>query len=278
MRPLPDLPPLTVGCSGAPRVSAVVPTLNEERNIGWVLERLPASVGEVVVVDGRSTDATVERALSVRPDTRIVLEPRRGKGAALRAGFAAATGDIVVMLDADGSMEPAEIPRFLPLFDQGYDVVKGSRFMVDGGTADISRLRSLGNLGLLGVTNRVYRARFTELCYGFMALRRSVIPRLALTADGFEIEAQIVAHALRRRLPIAEVPSFESARAHGDSNLRTFRDGSRVLREIVRARTRNWPPEEAAATAGLADAGPVVVPGTGRFARETSVYSQRDGS
>jgi glycosyltransferase involved in cell wall biosynthesis len=225
-----------------PAVSAVIPTLNEERNIGWVLERLPNIVDEVIVVDGRSTDDTVYTALTTRPDARIVQERTPGKGAALRAGFDAAYGDIVVMLDADGSMHPREIERYVDAIRDGADVVKGSRFMAGGGTTDISRLRAVGNFALLGLANRLYDRRFTELCYGFMAFRRTALPALHLCADGFEIETQIVVHAVRAGLQIVEVPSFEAERLHGESNLRTFRDGTRVLREMLRARVASWPP------------------------------------
>jgi glycosyltransferase involved in cell wall biosynthesis len=229
---------------GRPRVSVVIPTLNEAPNIGWVLERIPDEVGEVILVDGRSSDGTIDAALAVRPDARVMHEPRPGKGVALRLGFGVATGDMVVMLDADGSMHPREIPRFVARIEEGFDLVKGSRFTREGGTVDISRVRAVGNLGLLAVTNRLYGCRFTELCYGFMALRRSVIPRLALTADGFEIEAQIVASALRADLRVCEVPSFESARRSGVSHLRVARDGTRVLREVVRARGRRARPPQ----------------------------------
>jgi glycosyltransferase involved in cell wall biosynthesis len=223
-------------------VSVVVPALNEAENIGWVLDRLPACVDEVLVVDGRSVDDTIGAALRARPDARIVAEMRPGKGAAVRAGFAAARGDYVVMLDADGSMEPAEISRYVALLDEGYDVVKGSRFLAGGGTTDISRLRAVGNFTLLGIVNALYGCRFTELCYGFMGFRRSAIERLCLDASGFEVETQIVTHAVRARLRIAEVPSFEAERRSGESNLRTFRDGNRVLNELFRARLRRWPP------------------------------------
>lgn len=227
-----------------PTVTAVVPALNEAENIGWVLGRIPACVDEVIVVDGRSSDDTIGAALRARPDTKVVHEMAPGKGAAVRAGLARSQGDFVVLLDADGSMEPGEITRYIGLLQDGYDVVKGSRFLAGGGTTDISRVRAVGNFALLAIANTMYGHSFTELCYGFMALRRSAISRLRLTACGFEIETQIVAHATRAGLRVGEVPSFEAPRRSGESNLRTVRDGSRVLRELVRARLAQWPPDD----------------------------------
>jgi glycosyltransferase involved in cell wall biosynthesis len=229
-----------------PRVTVVVPTLNEERNVAWVLGRIPDSVDEIVLVDGRSTDRTIEVALAVRPDVVVVRESTPGKGAALRAAFAAATGDVIVMLDADGSMTPAEIPEFVARIVAGADLVKGSRFLPRGGSVDISRLRRTGNAALLTFANVIFRRRFTELCYGFMAFRRDRLPDLELQATGFEIETEIVVRAVKAGLAIEEVPSFESARRHGVSNLHTFRDGWRVLMTLLRERVGRSPWGDAA--------------------------------
>jgi glycosyltransferase involved in cell wall biosynthesis len=237
---------------GRPAISAIIPALNEEQNIGWVLGHMPEYVDEVILVDGRSTDDTIRTARRARPDIQVVREPRPGKGAALRAGFAAARGDVLVMLDADGSMHPAEIERYLAAIEGGCDLAKGSRFLREGGTTDISRVRNVGNLALVGLLNQLYGCRFSELCYGFMAFRRSVLPDLRLSADGFEIETQIVVHALRAGVRIAEVPSFEAQRLSGESNLRTFRDGGRVLREMLRVRLSGWPPVEVSEREGRA--------------------------
>ncbi len=228
----------------SPEVSVVIPTLNEQHNIGWVLERLPAGIDEVVIVDGRSTDDTIEAALAVRPDLRVVLEPRPGKGAALRAGFHAAQGDYVVMLDADGSMNPDEISLFVAALREGADFVKGSRFMPGGGTSDMTFIRKAGNAGLCGLVNTLYGRRFTDLCYGYCGFRRSALARLGLKSDGFEIETEIVVRACKERLEIAEVPSFESPRRHGDSNLNAWRDGRRVLRTLLRERVGEPEPIE----------------------------------
>lgn len=218
------------------RVSVVIPAMNEERNIGWVLERLPAVVDEVILVDGDSVDETVSVSRAICPDIRVVGQERRGKGAALRAGFAAARGDVIVMIDADRSMDPAEIERYLDRLDEGCDLVKGSRFMDDGGTTDMERLRRWGNGALRGMVNGLYSTKFTDLCYGFIAFRRDQLDALALRSDGFEIETEIIVRAVNAGLHIAEVPSFEAPRAFGESNLNTWRDGRRVLRTLLHHR------------------------------------------
>jgi glycosyltransferase involved in cell wall biosynthesis len=210
-------------------ISVVIPTKNEARNIPWVLERIPAWVDEVVLVDGQSIDGTIEAAKRVRPDIVVIEQLSRGKGLALQAGFAAATGDIIVMLDADGSMHPGEIDRYVALLASGFDFVKGSRFMAGASSVDITWLRRIGNNFLLSLTNAVYGTRFTDLCYGYCAFRREFLDRLALTAAGFEIESQLIARACITQLRITEVPSLELHRRHGQSNLRAFRDGRRVL-------------------------------------------------
>jgi glycosyltransferase involved in cell wall biosynthesis len=220
-------------------VSLVIPAKNEARNLPWVLEQIPDSVSEVILVDGESTDATLMMATVCRPDIRIVAEPRPGKGHALRSGFAAATGDVIVMLDADGSMSPQEIPRYLYFLENGYDFVKGSRFVAGGGSLDLTRLRSAGNRALLALVNSRYRVRLTDLCYGFCAFRRCYLQYLRLQASGFEIEAEMVVGALRAGLRIAEVPSLELPRRSGRSNLHALRDGTRVLRTLLRDHGRH---------------------------------------
>jgi glycosyltransferase involved in cell wall biosynthesis len=234
-------------------VSVVLPTLNEEKNLGWVLARMPADLHEIILVDGRSTDATVATAKRLRPDIRLVLQHARGKGAALALGLAQATGDIAVVLDADGSMDPAEIPGMVGALLAGADVVKGSRAAADGGSLDLTTLRRLGNRGLTFLANRVYRQSWRELCYGYAALWTDVLPLLGVTeiaaghlaADrtdgpayghGFEIEALLFCRAASAGLRVAEVFSFEHERRYGTSHLATWRDGWRVLTALARER------------------------------------------
>jgi glycosyltransferase involved in cell wall biosynthesis len=217
-------------------VSLVVPAHNEARNIPWVFEQIPPCVDEVILVDGDSSDATLRMASHCLPTVRSVPQTGAGKGNALRTGFEAATGEYVVMLDADGSMWPGEIPHYLHFLDNGYDFVKGSRFVAGGGSLDLTRIRSLGNKALLTVVNRLYDTMLTDLCYGYCAFRRSFLDELDLRSTGFEIEAEMVAHALRAGLRIAEVPSLELPRRNGRSHLHAVSDGRRVLRTLLAER------------------------------------------
>ncbi len=230
------------GRTATPTVSVVIPTLNEAENLPHVLSRLPRSVDEVVIVDGRSTDGTVSTARRLRPDCVVVLDERPGKGFALRSGFEAATGDVVVMLDADGSTDPLEIPAFVGMLVAGADFVKGSRFLQGGGTDDMERHRKFGNRILTILVNIAFGGRYSDLCYGYNAMWRDAIPAMDLNAEGFEIETLMGIRALRAGLEIAEVPSFECPRIHGSSNLRAIRDGFRILRTIIRERFRPFRP------------------------------------
>jgi hypothetical protein len=215
------------------KVSVVVPAINEALNIGHVLSRLPDDLHEVILVDGNSDDETVEAARHAYPEIRVLTQNGRGKGDALRTGFAAVTGNLVVMLDADGSADPAEIPRFVEALEAGADFAKGSRFLDDGGSDDITVLRRLGNTVLSGTANVLHGTRFTDLCYGYNAFWARCLPFISLDAPGFEVETLINLRIAASGMKITEVPSYEANRMSGHSNLNTFRDGSRVLGTIL---------------------------------------------
>lgn len=235
-----------------PRISVVVPTRNEARNLPHVLGALPADVHQVIVVDGHSVDDTVEVARRIRPDAEIVTQTRSGKGNAMACGFARVTGDIVVMLDADGSADPAEIPAFVAALTAGADFAKGTRFARGGGSDDITRLRRVGNAALNGLVNLLFGTRYTDLCYGYNAFWVHLLDDLDLPGvdlpdiaegstvwgDGFEIETLINVRVAASGARIAEVGSVERSRIHGASNLNAVTDGLRVLRTILAERRR----------------------------------------
>jgi glycosyltransferase involved in cell wall biosynthesis len=223
----------------SPTISVIIPTLNEARNLLHVLPRVPDWVSEVIVVDGFSNDESVQVALESRDDVTVLLTRVRGKGAAMRAGFQAATGDIVVALDADGSTDPGELAAFVGLLISGADVVMGSRFAVGGGTEDMELYRRAGNWALTRLVRVAFGGRFSDLCYGYVAFWRDMLPLLDGPFTGFEVETVLHIRAVRAGLRIAEVPSFEAKRIWGISNLRTMRDGARVLSSIVSEWNRN---------------------------------------
>lgn len=219
-----------------PTVSLIIPTLNEAQNIPLLLPHIPLDwVDEVILVDGRSTDGTVEIARKILPSIKVVREQRPGKGAAMKAGYHAAKGDIIIVMDADGSNDPREIQKFVQALVQGSEFAKGSRFAPGGGTTDMPRIRQLGNLFFVVLTNLLFNGHFTDLCYGFHAFWRYCLDEIDLDdVDGFEIDTALYIRALQNRLRIVEVPSFEGYRFYGNGKLRTFPDGWRVLRTIMK--------------------------------------------
>jgi len=243
--PMPCVRPSSQESPGS--VSVVIPALNEEGNLRYVLERIPDNVLEVILVDGHSVDDTVAVAVRTLSDIVVVSQARNGKGNALAAGFAACRGEYIVMLDADGSMDPTEMGRFVDALDAGADYVKGSRFMAGGGSDDITLVRRWGNRALNGLTNALFRTHYSDLCYGYNAFRRDCLPVFALPdptdtshpsrwGDGFEVETLLTTRVARTGLTVREVPSFENCRRSGTTNLRTFRDGFRALVTILRER------------------------------------------
>lgn len=216
-----------------PHVSVVIPARNEAENLKYVLPRIPSDVFEVILVDGHSTDDTIAAAREILPSIRIAPQEGQGKGDALRTGFDACTGDIIVMLDADGSTDPQEIPRFVSALMQGADFVKGSRYLAGGGSADFTPHRNMGNAGLTRMVNGLFSTRYTDLCYGYNAFWRDCLEYFDVDCDGFEVETLLNIRAHQSALVVAEVPSYEYQRIAGSSNLHVVRDGLRVLRTVL---------------------------------------------
>jgi glycosyltransferase involved in cell wall biosynthesis len=223
-----------------PSVSVIIAAMDEEDSLPLVLRRLPGGLFEVILVDGNSADRTIEVALAERPDCTILRQPGCGKGDALRAGFNAASGDILVAIDADGSTNPAEIPAFVGHLLSGADYVKGSRFVHGGGTADMTFTRKMGNLGLMWLVMLLFGIRYTDLNYGFTGFWRRELGRLDLRSEGFEIETEMNLRAAVTGMRVVEVASFERLRIGGEAHLVPLKDGWRVLKEIIKQRFRGW--------------------------------------
>ena len=230
----------------SPRISVVIPAYNEAANLPHVLALLPEHA-EVVLVDGQSTDGTVAVTRALRPDATILQQERRGRGDALASGLAAATGEIIVTLDADGSTDPREIPRFVDALVRGADIAKGTRFAPGGGSNDLTLLRAWGNRRLSRVASLLFRDSCSDVCYGFTAFWARCLPSLQLSSgtgsrrgrrlgDGFEFAAVLKSRAVKAHLRTVEVPSLEHRRAWGESNLHAWRDGTRVLLALLAER------------------------------------------
>ena len=236
---LPGMSGPTTTTSG-PTVSVIIPTLNEAANLPYVLNTIPDWVDEVILVDGRSTDDTERVARLLWPSIRILHVTRPGKGAALREGLSAATSEVRIALDADGSMDGNAAAAFRDAIANGAQYVKGSRFAVGAGSADITPFRRFGDRGICWLIRLFYGARYTDATYGYFAVRGDSVGALNIDTDGFEVETLIGIRARRARLVIAEVPCFEAERIHGTSNLNAFKDGLRIARTIVTERFRRY--------------------------------------
>jgi hypothetical protein len=239
---LPRFRKVATGLAISPTVSVVIPAVNEAVNLPAVFASVPAWVDEVVLVDGRSTDDTIAVARRLRPDVNVVVQGGEGKGDARLAGFAAARGDIIVTIDGDGSADGREIVRFVSALLAGADFAKGSRFASAGHSDDITLGRRLGNKILSRLVNAMFGTQYTDLCYGFNAFWSGRLRDLALDCAGFEVETLMGIRAAKARLQIQEIPSYESPRQHGSSNLSVVGDGARILRLIVRERFSSLPP------------------------------------
>jgi glycosyltransferase involved in cell wall biosynthesis len=226
---LPDARTLT------PRVSVVIPCLNEAENIeecvdrafdALALHRIP---GEVIVVDNGSEDESAELARGA--GATVIDEPRRGYGSAYLAGFAAALGDYIVMIDADLTYDFEEIPRFVQELDEGAELVMGNRLKsVQPGA--MSLLSRLGNPLLSGLLNMLYRTPVGDAHCGMRAFRRDLLPALDLQSTGMEFASEMVIRASRAGLDIREFPIALHPRG-GASKLAPFRDGWRHLRLML---------------------------------------------
>ncbi|MDE1870158.1 MAG: glycosyltransferase family 2 protein [Candidatus Micrarchaeota archaeon] len=218
-----------------PYVSVVIPTWNEEGNIGRVIPAIKRVLSgysyEIIIVDRHSRDKTAAKAKSLGA---IVLYDDIGKGSALLLGLSRARGEILISMDADLSNEPKELKLLIAGIETGYDICMGSRFIIGGGSDDMPALRRFGNKVFILMVNLFFGSNYTDLCYGYRSFRRGAMQRLALSERGFGIETEINIKAIKRRLRVLEVPSMEKKRASGVGKLNTFRDGYVILRTIFR--------------------------------------------
>jgi len=218
-------------------VSIVIPTKNEEKNIGYVLRDIKKFFKgkgikyEVIVVDGYSKDKTVEIAKKFGAK---VLFDKYGKGSALIKGMKEAKGDIIISMDADCSNRVSELELLISGINAGYDVCMGSRFLQGGGTGDMPLIRKIGNKFFVLLVDLFYHANYSDLCYGYRSFRKSAIKKLKLEEKGFGIETEISIKAIKKKLKVLEIPSFEKPRKFGKGHLKTIKDGFVILKVILK--------------------------------------------
>ncbi|MEO8601513.1 MAG: glycosyltransferase family 2 protein, partial [bacterium] len=222
----------------AASVSVIVPAFNEAATIAAIVhgcrDVLPPPA-ELLVVDDGSTDATAAAAEAA--GARVIrLTPNRGKGNALRIGIEQSVGEILVFLDADGQDDPHEIPLLLAALARGADLVVGSRFLGHFDAGAITPINRVGNQAITGVVNLLFGVKLTDTQAGFRAVRRSLIERLTLAAQHYDIETDLLLQAMRVGGRAVEVPVRRAARQHGASGLNPIIDGLRILSRILRVR------------------------------------------
>jgi hypothetical protein len=223
----------------------VIPALNEAANLGLVLGGLPP-VHEVIVVDGGSADDTVRVARQACPHAVVLRQTRTGKGNALACGFAASRGDIVVTLNADGSADPGEIPRYVGALLAGAEVAHGSRYGEGGENLTGGRLERLGDAVLSRLVGAFFGTRLTDLSSGYNAYWRALLPALDLPGpqvaglkrgraawgDGPEIEPLVNIRMAAQGLRVVEVASVGYPSIHGDDRRRLLSRAWRALRTL----------------------------------------------
>jgi len=222
-----------------PKITALLCTLNEEENLQHVLPGIPDWVDEVLLVDGHSTDRTVEVAREVCPRVTVLYQPGTGKGNALKCGFEHARGDIIVTLDADGATDPEEIHKFIEPLLNGYDFAKGSRFL-NKNHLKMPLHRRFGNWVLATAANILYGTKYTDICSGYNAVWKKSIGSVNLLSDGFELEQEMNVKIKKAGLRVIEVPcSNNRGRITGGSKVAIWRQGLKDLMTIIRERFRD---------------------------------------
>ena len=201
-----------------------------------VLDKIPEWVDEILLVDGHSTDSTVQVATTVLPRIKVLYQPKKGKGDALRCGFKNASKDVIVTLDADGATDPQDIAKFIESLLEGFDFAKGSRYLVKLPAMKAPH-RIFGNLLITGIFNVLYGVQFTDLCSGYNAFWRKAVERVDLSSnDCFEDEPLLIAKVKKAGLRIVEVGHLDLGRIGGESKSPSWRQGFKAFKTIVRVR------------------------------------------
>lgn len=214
------------------KVSIVAVCLNEAKSILRILDNIQKDlVDEILVIDGHSTDGTLE--LVKNAGYNIILQEGKGRGNAFKTGFKNVSGDLVVMLSTDGNERPGDIKKLIDKANKGYDMVIATRFGL-GKSEDVTIIRNMGNYFFTKLCNIVSGLNVTDSMNGFRILTKEAIEKMNLQSNKFDIEAEITVKAGKLKLKVTEIPTIEDERYHSDSRLHTFKDGGIILKRIIK--------------------------------------------
>lgn len=224
------------------KVSLIIPTKDESGVIGSVLKEVPRNIiDEIIIIDGHSADTTEEEAkaqLRLGKD-KFILQKKKGFGSALLQAFKIAKGGVVVIMNADGSHNPKDIPALLKKIGQGYEYVMASRYIKEGRSDDDTIVRFIGNRTLTFLTNLLYGVNVTDSLFFYTAITRKGFNKLHLSSPGFEFCIEMLIKANKAGLKFAEVPVIERRRFAGKSKVNALSAGWKVLMVILREKLVN---------------------------------------
>jgi glycosyltransferase involved in cell wall biosynthesis len=222
----------------SPKLSVVIPVYNEKKSLLEIIQRVQSVPieKEIILVDDFSTDGTRDLLHDLEKKFKVLYhEKNKGKGAALRTGFQHATGEFVIVQDADLEYDPNDYPKLLqPIVDGKADVVYGSRF--SGHRTKMTSLHTLGNLFLTGITNLFYRTSITDMETCYKLFRRETIQGVRIESNRFNFEPEVTAKLLKRGLRIVEVPISYSGRSFSEGKKITWRDGFSAVWTLIKYR------------------------------------------
>ena len=210
------------------KISIIIPALNEVESIGRVLEEIPKDVAdEIIVSDGHSTDGTQE--LVRKMGYKVIEQKGEGFGAGVASGIEEAKGDIVIIINADGSQNSKDIPLLLEKIKEGYDLVLASRYLPGAGSDDDTPLHYFGNKMFTFLCNLLYKVGISDSLYFFLAAKKGIFEKIKLKSpdSGYAIELPIKVH--QAGFKITEIPSFERKRTRGRAKVNAFRNGLQIL-------------------------------------------------
>lgn len=217
------------------KASVIVITLNEVESIASVLQDIPQTeVQEIVVIDGHSTDGTPDLVRGL--GYQVITQDGKGYGNAFLTGIKHAKGDVLILMDGDGSQNPKDIPLLLEKIAEGYDVVLGSRYLPTSGSEDDTAIRHFGNKFFTWLTNFLHNMKISDSLFLFTAIRKEVFQKIELQSQSFEFCVEVPIRAHKAGFKFSEVPSFERKRFYGKSRVNVFYHGLRIFWLIIKTK------------------------------------------